>query len=102
MLRRLAMNDESVTLAAVTGSTERIRLDRKTCALTRVAAPIASDSRVASYQWAIDTAMAEGATEAEILDVLLIVAPIVGLARVTSAAPDLALALGYDVERALE
>ena len=29
-------------------------------------------------------------------------APTVGLARVVSAAPELALALGYDVEAALE
>ena len=28
------------------------------------------------------------------------VAPVVGLARVTSAAPELALALGYDVDQA--
>ena len=30
------------------------------------------------------------------------VAPVVGLARIAAAAPGLALALGYDVEQALE
>ena len=45
-------------------------------------------------------AISLGATEEQIIDVLLAVAPVVGLARVTSAAPELALALGYDVFQA--
>jgi hypothetical protein len=52
----------------------------------------------ASYQWAVDAALAGGASEADIVDVLTAVAPILGLARVASAAPELALALGYDVD----
>jgi hypothetical protein len=42
-------------------------------------------------------AIAAGATEEDVVDVLIAVAPIVGLARVTRAAPEVALALGYDV-----
>ena len=38
----------------------------------------------------------------EIVGVLIAVAPTVGLARVVSAAPELALAIGYDVDAALE
>jgi alkylhydroperoxidase/carboxymuconolactone decarboxylase family protein YurZ len=41
--------------------------------------------------------MAAGASDDDIVDVLTAVAPIVGLARTTAAAPALALALGYDV-----
>jgi hypothetical protein len=37
-----------------------------------------------------------------VVDTLTAVAPSVGLARVVSAAPGLALALGYDIDRALE
>jgi hypothetical protein len=33
--------------------------------------------------------------------VLLVIAPVAGLGRVVGAAPDLAAALGYDVEAAL-
>ena len=102
LLRRLAMSDESATLGAVIANSDLVGLDRKTCTLTRVAALIAIESRVSSYQWAIDSAIACGATEEEIVDVLLAVAPVVGLARVTAAAPELALALGYDVEEASE
>jgi alkylhydroperoxidase/carboxymuconolactone decarboxylase family protein YurZ len=102
LLRQLAMSDESVTLGAVSEARGVVDLDRKTCALTRLAALIAMDSRVPSYQWAIDGAIASGATDGEMVDVLLAVAPIVGVARVTAAAPALALALGDDVEETFE
>ncbi len=46
--------------------------------------------------------MAAGATDDEIADVLLAIAPVVGLARVVCAAPDVAIALGYDIGAALE
>ena len=38
--------------------------------------------------------MAAGATDDEIADVLLVIAPIVGLGRIVCAAPDVATALG--------
>ena len=46
-------------------------------------------------------ALAAGATEDEITDVLLAIAPVAALGRVTGAVPDVAAALGYDVEAAL-
>jgi len=88
-----------VVFDAMIGTSGLIGLDCKTRALTRVAALMATESRVSSYQWAIDAAIAYGATEEEIIDVLLVVAPIIGMARVTSAAPELVLLLGSDVER---
>jgi alkylhydroperoxidase/carboxymuconolactone decarboxylase family protein YurZ len=102
LFRRLAINDEAATLGAVNDTSPPAALDPKICALTRLAALIAIDSSVASYQWATDLAVGNGATEEEVVAVLMAVAPIVGLARLTSAAPELALALGYDVEQALE
>ena len=47
-------------------------------------------------------ALAAGATDDEIADVLLVIAPVAGLGRVVCAAPDVATALGYDVAAALE
>ena len=46
--------------------------------------------------------VAAGATDDEIADVLLVIAPVAGLGRVVCAAPDVATALGYDVAAALE
>ena len=46
----------------------------------------------------MDRAIEAGATEEEIVGVLVAVAPAVGLARVVSTAPRLALAIGYDID----
>jgi hypothetical protein len=39
-----------------------------------------------------------GDTEDDIVDVLTAIAPIIGLGRLSAAAAQLALALGYDIE----
>jgi alkylhydroperoxidase/carboxymuconolactone decarboxylase family protein YurZ len=97
LLRRLAINDQTTAIGALSGTSGQVGLDDRTYALARVAALIATESPLATYQWAIDLAIAAGATEGDVVDVLIAVAPIVGLARVTRAAPEVALALGYDV-----
>ena len=55
-----------------------------------------------SYRAGVEDAVAAGATYDEIVDALVAVMPIAGGARVTSTAPQLGLALGYDVDAALE
>jgi alkylhydroperoxidase/carboxymuconolactone decarboxylase family protein YurZ len=50
----------------------------------------------------VDRALAAGATVDDVVDTLKVVAPMVGLVNVVSAAPTLALALGYDIDAALE
>jgi len=101
LLRRFSISDENVMLSVLGCNSPPSGLDQKVEALTRLAALIARDAGVSSYHWAIDDAIAGGATDAEIIGVLVTVAPIVGLACVASAAPVLALALGYDVDQAL-
>jgi hypothetical protein len=46
-------------------------------------------------------ALAVGASEDEIAEVLLAIAPATGLGRVASDAPEVAAALGYDIDAAL-
>jgi len=53
-------------------------------------------------EWSTGRALAAGATDEEITDTLLAIAPVTGLGRVVCAAPDVAAALGYDVEAALD
>jgi alkylhydroperoxidase/carboxymuconolactone decarboxylase family protein YurZ len=77
-------------------------LDQKTHALVRLAASLAMGATISSYQSTVEPALAAGASLDEIVGTLIAVAPTVGLTRVVSAAPELALALGYDVEAALE
>src|SRR5215212_10533768 len=78
------------------------RLDPKTHALVRLAALLALDASQSSYNASVEVALASGASFDEIVGILIAMAPAVGLARVVSAAPELALALGYDVDAALE
>ena len=51
---------------------------------------------------AVEAGLKAGATYDEMVGTLIAVMPIVGVPRVVSAAPNLALALGYDVAEALE
>ena len=104
-LRRLAMIDEGFVESETglgLGLAGVSVLDPKTAALLRVGASVATGSSAACLHWSITRAMAAGATDDEIADVLVAIAPVAGLGRVTAAAPDVAIALGYDVAAALE
>src|SRR5215470_2028979 len=79
-----------------------LALDEKTTALLRVGASVAIGSPAVCLEWSAGRALAAGASEDEIADVLLVIVPVAGLGRVVCAAPDMAAALGYDVEAALE
>ena len=68
----------------------------------RVAATIAVEAAASSFQHAVALALAAGATSEEIVATLDAVTPVTGSSRVVLAAPKVALALGYDVEEALE
>ena len=77
-------------------------LDPKTAALLRVGVLVAIGSPVVCLEWCAGRALAAGASEDEIADVLLAIAPVARLGRVAAAAPEVAIALGYDVAAALE
>ena len=77
-------------------------LEHRTEALVRLAGLVALSSAPASYHAGVAEALAEGASEEDVVAVLVCLAPVVGTARVIQAAPEVALALGYDVESALE
>ncbi len=104
-LRRLAMMDESFVEAQAglgLGPARTSSLDPKSAALLQVAALVASGSPAVCLEWSADRALAAGASEDEIADVLLAIAAVAGLGPVVAAAPCIATALGYDVSAALE
>ena len=104
ILRRLAIIDEGLV-----GDQAGLRLglgasrllDLKTAALARVGALAAIGSPGVCLEWSTTRALAAGATEDEVTGVLLAIASVAGLGRVTGAVPGVAAALGYDVEAAL-
>jgi 4-carboxymuconolactone decarboxylase len=77
-------------------------LDPRTASLARVAALVALRSPAGCYRRAVADALEAGATADDVVDTLCSVAPEVGMARVVSAAPGMALAVGYDIDAALE
>ena len=104
-LRRLAMIDEGfVEDQAGLGlrQPQTSTLAPKTVALLQLGASVAIGSPGVCVEWTAARAMAAGATEDEIADVLLAIAPVAGLSRVVSAADAVATALEYDIAAALE
>lgn len=104
-LRRLAMRDDRFIDALLSEEHANVTLagiDARSHALTRIAALISMDAAPPSYMSAIDAGRQAGASNEEIVGTLIAVLPVVGVARVVAAAPNLALALGYDVAEALE
>ena len=76
-------------------------LDPKTAALLRLAASVATGSSAICLEWSTTRALAAGAGEDEIAEVLLAISPVAGLGRAVAAAPQVATALGYDIDAAL-
>ena len=103
-LRRLALHDDALLGASATEDCPfpNSAIDERTAALVRVAATIAVDAAPSSFQRAVSHALAAGASADEIVAALEAVTPVTGAARVVQCAPKLALALGYDVDAALE
>jgi alkylhydroperoxidase/carboxymuconolactone decarboxylase family protein YurZ len=104
ILRRLAIIDEGFVvdhtgLELNLPSSEL--LNPKTAALVRISALVAIGSPGVCVEWSTSRALAAGASEDDIVDVLLAIAPVVGLGKIVHAVPDMAVALGYDVETAL-
>lgn len=104
-LRSLTVNDQAFLHSVLGLEPEDLEvscLDAKTHALVRVASLVPLDAAPVSYQWCVEAALAAGATPDEIVGTLLAVAPLAGIAHVVSAAPKIALGVGYDVQAALE
>ena len=77
-------------------------LDDRSRALAGLGALLATGGSARAYERQIADALATGLSAEEIVEVLIDVAPTIGLARLVPGAVELALALGYDIDRALE
>ena len=77
-------------------------LDPKTVVLVQVGALAAVGASAACLEWSTTPARAAGATEDEITNMLLAIAPVAGIGRVVTAVPGVSDAFGYFIEAALE
>jgi 4-carboxymuconolactone decarboxylase len=104
-LRRLVLHDERCIQSMLSihlDTKEVVGLDPKIQALVRLGGLVALGGSYCSYQWAVQAALAVGATAEEVVGTLVAMAPISGLPHVISAIPEVALALGYDLDGAFE
>jgi 4-carboxymuconolactone decarboxylase len=104
-LRKLAVRDDryiDALLQTDETSATLAGLDDRSHALVRIGTLVALNAAPAAYMSSVEAAVKAGVSYEEIVGVLIAVLPVVGLARVVSAAPNLGLALGYDVGEALE
>lgn len=86
------------TITAMTiDSLERCGMDEHTLILTRIAALVAMDAPAISYLAHIDPAIETDLTVEQVQDVLIAIAPVVGTARVMSAAGHIAEAFGFAI-----
>lgn len=104
-LVKLAIADDLYVETVLSGEGSNVsesQLDGKTHALVRLGALVAIGATSPGYMRSVESARRYGATDDEIVGCLIAALPAVGIASVVSAAPKLALALGYDVTAALE
>ncbi len=101
LLRRLSLSDEKVVRRAVGpqpgGPSAVVALDERTRSLVRLAAILTVGAPTSSCRVCADRARRAGASDDEIVDVLIAVAPAIGEARLVEAAPRLAMAIDIDV-----
>jgi alkylhydroperoxidase/carboxymuconolactone decarboxylase family protein YurZ len=69
-------------------------LDDRSYALVKLAALIALDAPPASYLWQVGNAIDAGVSPADLVGVLIAIAPQVGGPKLVAAAPELMVALG--------
>ena len=90
-------------LADMTASAlERSNLDLESLMLVRLAALVAVDAPAASYLLNLAAASEAGVTEEQVQGVLIGIAPVVGTARIVSAAGNITRALGFAIGLALD
>ena len=104
-LRRLAIHDgTSIDRLVSAGPIETAgsSLDGRARSLVRLGALVGLHGPETAFDAEVASALANGVTPDEIVDVLGATGTLVGSAHVASAAPRMARALGYDVDADLE
>lgn len=104
VLRRLTVGEPAYCRAVMSAELDNPchALDARSVALLHLGSSITAGSAGAMWQQRISEALSAGLTFDEVVASLLALAPTVGLDRAVSIAPQLAQALGYDIEAALE
>ena len=68
----------------------------RTAGLVRLSGLVALQSAPQAYEWGVAAALTAGCSEEEVVAVLAALAPVIGAARVSKAAADIAVSIGCD------
>lgn len=101
VLKGLSLQDSGIiesALAMQLNNIEQSGLDPKTHAMVRIAALISVDAAPAPFMWQIGVALESGVTPDEILGIMVALAPTIGMAKIVATAPEIALALGVELD----
>jgi alkylhydroperoxidase/carboxymuconolactone decarboxylase family protein YurZ len=104
ILRRLTIADGAYCqrLMAAETTNQPHTLDRRSLALLRLGATMMAGSSAPMWQQRVSDALDSGLGFDEIVEALTVLAPTIGIDRIVAIAPELARALGYDIDAALE
>lgn len=98
LLRGVALKDQQALNQILSGSEDGLQvLDERCAALVRIAALVSVDSDPSTFQWAVDLGVAAGLDDDSIFDAIMVIAPVIGVARLTSTLPLLMEALGIEI-----
>ncbi len=104
VLRRLTIGDSAYCRSLVTADPQDSAhaLDRRSLALLRLGATMMAGTSAPIWQQRVSDALESGLDFDGIVEALTALAPTLGMDRLVAIAPELARALGYDIDAALE
>jgi hypothetical protein len=103
ILSRLALGDDVASLPACDlEDLDMHAVDRGNAAMVRLGALLAFSTSAVALQRVVSDAQLAGISPDEIVRCVVNLVPTLGVARMSAVVSNLALALGYDVEAALE
>ena len=104
-LRRLTLGDDAYLDALLDerqAAPATVGLNWVGEALVKLGALAATDGSDLAWQQTVGCALDAGLTADEVVDALVVLAPVIGRTRVMAIAPKVAHATGFDVDRAIE
>lgn len=96
-LRRLALNEREAVTAVMSGELADEASDCHAATLVRITALLSVDSDAATFRWAVETGIAAGVDDEDVFNAVVVAAPIIGVARLTSSLPRLMAAFDLDL-----
>lgn len=98
LLRRLALNEPEATRSVMSGQPLRsMQIDDRLSSLIRLVALVCVDCDQSTLDWATTEALAAGVDDDMTFSAIIVIAPIIGVARLSSVLPRLMSSLDLEI-----